>query len=284
MMLFFRPRRFHLVAAMALPALLAGCADNKPPASYPPLRYDYLGQLNLNTSSLTIEDKTQSHPVDGNIGYKSPVPPIQAVRQMAEDRLVARGAAGSGTVARFVIDRAYILHEPGGDLNGQVAVHLDIIGPGGERVGYASAQAGQTLHPDPSQDTESPGNLYNVTRDMMQTLNVEFEYQVRHALGKWLVDAGGTPVGDAIQTQNLTGKESASTLAGVNPDADPATTVPANAPTTPTTPAAAATTPSEPNPIFPAGEDSGQASSSTASKVHTMSPPSSFLKLPGSSK
>ncbi|MBR2124464.1 MAG: hypothetical protein IJ934_04745 [Acetobacter sp.] len=194
----------RLTASVALASFVVGCADNTPPPSYPPLHYGYLGPIALNTRSLVIENHTLLNPVAGNIGYESPVQPIQAVHQMAEDRLVAAGGTSSDKVARFVIDQASIVHEPGGDLVGKVAVHLDILNPNAQCVGYVSAQASQTLHPDPSQPIESPQNLYNVTRDMMKTLNVEFEYQVRHGLKKWLVNDGSLQENDNVQSQNIT--------------------------------------------------------------------------------
>ncbi|MBO1323736.1 hypothetical protein K2X14_01030 [Acetobacter sp. TBRC 12305] len=311
MMLFSRPRHFCLAAVLMLPTLLCGCADDDQPKQFAPLRYDYLNQINLNVSSLSISDKTVAQPVEGDIGYKAPTPPVVAVRQMAEDRLAAKGTVGVATKARFVIEQASILHEPGGTLAGKVAVHLDIINPGGQRIAFAGAQATQTLHPDPSGNVESAANLYELTKDMMQTLNVEFEYEMRHSLSKWLVDAGGAPVGDAIQAQPLAGPGETTDQPGnvtggagnvppVNgqapalaPPLDNSPTVPANAPdTTVNSPAPAvapapASTPapsaqdSEPNPVFPAGEDSSTPATSSKPVTKGVSPKAGFLKLPG---
>ena len=197
-------KRLRLSVTVALTTFLVGCADRpSSPPVYPPLNYGYLAPIVLKTQSLAIEDHTQLNPVEGNIGYKSPIPPIQAVRHMANERLVAAGGANSDQAARFVIDQASILHEPGGDLVGKVAVHLDILNPNGHCIAYVSAQAGQTFHPDPSLPVESPQNLYDVTRDMMKTLNVEFEYQVRHGLKKWLMPSDGLQTDTTVQSQNI---------------------------------------------------------------------------------
>lgn len=313
MMPFSRLFRSSVATAVLLPALLAGCAQNSEPTQFAPLRYDYLGQMNLNVSSLAIVDRTAAHPVEGNIGLESPTPPLQAIRQMAQDRLSARGATDSTNTARFVIDRASILHLPGGTLKGNVGVHLDILAADGHRVASASAQASQSLHPDPSGNVESRANLYAVTRDMMQTLNVEFEYQVHHSLSKWLVDAGGTPMNNAIQTQPLTGAPDAtapvpSAAAASTPAADTmsdtkrltelpsAGTTPANvsvdsASTDTASSAAQSSTPaqaqaqaqaapqeSEPSAIFPAGTDD------TPAPAKTLSPKAGFLTLPANKK
>ena len=47
-----------------------------------------------------------------------------------------------------------------------------------------------------------PGRLYDLTKDMMDRLNVEFEYQVRQALAPWLLSAGATQA--PVEQQPLT--------------------------------------------------------------------------------
>jgi cell division septation protein DedD len=291
MMPFPRLFRSSVATAILLPALLAGCAQHSEPTQFAPLRYDYLGQMNLNVSSLSIVDRTATHPVDGDIGPESPTPPLQAVRQMAQDRLAARGTVDSANTARFVIDRASILHLPGGTLKGNVGVHLDILAPNGRRVASASAQASQSLHPDPSGEVASPANLYAVTRDMMQTLNVEFEYQVHHSLSKWLVDAGGTPVGSAIQSQSLNAQDGTAAplpapgATKTDAQALPAAPAQSNAVAADAqpqpAPAATSAQDAEPNPIFPSGDEATPAAKTE--KPRTLSPKAGFLTLPGKS-
>ncbi|GAB29691.1 hypothetical protein APS_0293 [Acetobacter pasteurianus subsp. pasteurianus LMG 1262 = NBRC 106471] len=311
MMLFSRMRLSGLTAALLFPALLAGCADQKQPTQFAPLRYDNLSQINLNVNTLTLVDNTATLPVAGDIGYKSPTPPVQALRQMVQDRLAAKGGITSANSAQFVIDRASILHEPGGTLQGQIDVHLDILNPDGSKTAHTEAHATQSLHPDPTEDTESQANLYNVTKGMMDSINTELDTQVHRALGKWLVDAGGMPVDGAIQAQPLTsdgspapattGAGAAATQEALSPvsaaktgQATSPVTVPENAPVvapstdaaTPSTtssteakPAATSKTQdSEPNAIFPAGEDDDSSSSSSSTKA--TSPKPGYLKLP----
>lgn len=305
MMPFPRMRLSHLVAALVLPATLAGCAGKPQQTQFAPLSYDYLGQIHLNVATLDVVDNSVTNPEPGDIGYRSPAPPDHTLRQMAADRLIATGNTAAASTAHFVIDRAFILHQPGGTLDGQMDIHLDILNPEGRRIATASAQATQTLHPDPSQDVESPANLYEITKDMMQTINVEFEYQIRHSLNKWLVDAGGTPMNNAIQTQSLTGTPDATPpVADTTPSAKSLTELQPTV-ATPSSPAAASTATgleststdttstnqsstsaqaqasaqeSEPNAIFPAGMDD------TPAKAKTLSPKAGFLTLPSSAK
>ncbi|MCP1241928.1 hypothetical protein GOB86_04875 [Acetobacter lambici] len=306
MLPFPRMRLSHLLASLILPAALAGCADQPQQTKFAPLSYDYLGQIHLNVATLDVVDNSVTNPEPGDIGYRSPSPPDHTLRQMAADRLMATGNTAAATTAHFVIDRAFILHQPGGTLDGQMDIHLDILNTEGKRVASASAQATQTLHPDPSQDVESPANLYEITKDMMQTINVEFEYQIRHSLNKWLVDAGGTPMNNAIQTQSLTGAPDAPPVAGTPSETSgltelqPGITVPSTTPATSAgaaqppastdtpssipqpaatpAPATAATQESEPNAIFPAGMDD------TPAQAKTLSPKAGFLTLPSSTK
>lgn len=311
MMLFSRMRLSGLTAALLFPALLAGCADQKQPTQFAPLRYDNLSQINLNVNTLTLVDNTVTHPVAGDIGYKSPTPPVQALRQMVQDRLAAKGGITSANSAQFVIDRASILHEPGGTLQGQIDVHLDILNPDGSKTAHTEAHATQSLHPDPTEDTESQANLYNVTKGMMDSINTELDTQVHRSLGKWLVDAGGMPVEGAIQAQPLTsdgspapattGAGAAATQEALSPvsaaktgQATSPVTVPENAPivapstdaatssATSSTEAKPAAAPkvqdSEPNAIFPAGKDDDSPSSSSSAKA--TSPKAGYLKLP----
>lgn len=225
MSLFSRPLRATCSVALLLPAFLAGCAGDKQPTKFAPLRYDYLSVMHLNAATLNIEDATLQNPVVGDIGNRAPTPPVQALRQMAQDRLVATGSSGT---AQFVIDRASILHQAGGVLAGQMDVHLVLLNSGGTQAARAEAHVSQTLRPDLSKgDADSPANLYELTNDMMQRMNVEFEYQIRNTLKDWMTDAGGTPVGSAIQSQSLDAPGTKSSKAAST--AVPAAAVPAAA-------------------------------------------------------
>jgi hypothetical protein len=47
-----------------------------------------------------------------------------------------------------------------------------------------------------------PSRLYDMTKDMMDRMNVEFEYQVRRSLGSWLLTAGAPQA--PVEQQPLT--------------------------------------------------------------------------------
>lgn len=286
-------RRTTMLSALAAITLIAGCSssDNAMTA-FPPYQYGYLNQIHLNVATMQVADHAAPGSVPGDESAKAPIPPDQALTQMAQQRLVAAGQSGS---AVFTIDGASIVHEPGGTLNGKMDTHLDIQSSTGQQMGEVEAHVTRSMKPDLSKgDADSRANLYEITRQMMQDMNVELEFQIKNKLKDWLVDAGGMPTAAAIQTESLGGSAAASSSStdtgsgAVTTSAAPASSTPA----TPTAPAAATETApasasaqapsaetSEPNAIFPGGvADDATDAASTAVKAR--SPAAGYLKAP----
>lgn len=183
------------LAALALLVPLAACGggEEAPAQGFAPLTYGYLTPLRLDVATLTVDDRAT--PQGGtDIAARSPVPPAQALGQMAHDRIFPGGGAGQ---AGFVIDQASILRQ-GDRLDGRLAVHLDLSS--GNRTGHAEAQVSRTTEGDGG---TPQSRLYALTKQMMDDMNVELEYQVRHSLQAWLQPDGDTPV--PVQVQSLTG-------------------------------------------------------------------------------
>lgn len=295
------PHLSFLALSLAAVSALPGCSsDTTAVTSFPPYQYGYLSKLQLNVATMRVVNDATPGAVPGDEATDAPIPPAQALTQMAQDRLIAAGQSGS---AVFTIDRASILHDAGGTLSGQMDTHLDITSATGQKVGVVEAHVKRDMKPDLSKgDADSRANLYELTRQMMQDMNVELEYQIRNNLKDWLVDAGGRPAQDAIQSQSLDGTTPAKPQAAVPADtaapaADAAPTSPSSADTgTKTaTPASTAATPSttsstpatnddEPDAIFPGGAPSSDTSSDTnATSTQKRSPATGYLKLPGTS-
>ncbi|MFT8421000.1 MAG: hypothetical protein ABF665_05725 [Gluconacetobacter sp.] len=270
-----RAARLPMLLLLACPLLpLAACSDGPPP-NFAPLRYDYLPVLRLNVATINIVDNGQPGTVPGDISGRAPTPPDQALRQMATDRLMAAGTTGA---AVFTIDRASILHQPGGTLEGQMDVHLDVSSPNGQHAGYAEAHVRRTFGStasDSDGNADSPANLYAITSQMMKDMNVELEFQIRHHLTDWLVDTAGTSP-SAIQQQQLGAPGSPDAVATGAVAAAPAAAAAAAAPAAPVAPASAAV-PSEPNAIFPTG---GPAPDAAAPAPRVQSPQPGYLTLP----
>ncbi len=177
--------------ALLLPLIGAACGEDAPLRAMPPLRFDYLTPLRLNVAAVDVGDAPPPSPIEA----QSPEPAGMALRQMALDRLAAGGSAGR---AVFVIDAAQISQSSGG-LNGVLAVHLDILTTDGARVGFAEARV--------SRSATGRGGLraalYDLTRQMMDDMNVEFEFELRRSLRDWLQDATMEPAPAPVEQQEL---------------------------------------------------------------------------------
>ncbi len=183
------PRRSFL----ALPIAVTACSSDSPMrTSFPTLSYDYLLKLRLNVADIELAPPPPPGPLDD----MDPAPPAQALLQMARDRLVAGGSLGR---AVFVVDQAQIMQIPGG-LDGSLAVHLDVQTSEGTRAGFAEAKVSRRLV---GIGEDLRGSLYDITQQMMQDMNVEFEYQVRRTLRDWLQEATTAPTPAPVDQQPL---------------------------------------------------------------------------------
>ena len=86
----------------------------------------------------------------------------------------------------FAVDQASIVQRDPQTLVGNLAVELDIVANSGARAGYCEARVSriQTLGTGP---VNMQNVLYTMTSQMLQDMNVEFEFQVRSRLGDWLL-------------------------------------------------------------------------------------------------
>lgn len=284
-----RPARMLRLMALGLPLVMLGACHSdqqQPTMTFTPLSYSSLAPLPLNVASISVVDRGQPGMVPGDLSGRAPTPPDQALKQMAHDRLIASGTGGHGV---FTIDRASILHEPGGILDGQMNVHLDVVSADGQRRGYAVAQVTRSFDPGTRKDgnTDTASNLYDLVNQMMQDMNRELETQIRNNLGNWLTTA---PVTGAVSEQSLDGASAPVATQTVTMPM-PNTTSNTSIPTVTTTPAAttpAATTSAPPaaasegpDAIFPDGYSSDTAT--TTKPARQLSPKPGYLTLPAGS-
>ncbi|WP_158742166.1 hypothetical protein [Acidisphaera sp. L21] len=186
-------------SVLLLPLIAAACGSDDVPRSFPLPSYRYLTPIRLNVAAVEVDDRTT--PAGGSsVEGLSPVRPSDALKQMANDRLVAGGSAGR---AVFVIDQAS-LRRVGGGIEGTMAVHLDVFaGPGGERAGFAEARVARR-RTSTDTDEDSRAVLYDFTMQMMTDMNVEFEFQVKRSLRDWTqATAGSAPPPPPVQTEDL---------------------------------------------------------------------------------
>jgi hypothetical protein len=181
-------------SALLLPLLATACGGGEE-QSFPPLRYDYLAPLRLNVAAIQVEQRFVPAGVPPDVTQYAPVSPLAALRAMAEDRLQT---LGSNDRALFVIQNASLTRR-GSTITGNFAVELDIYNTPTTRAAFAQASVSGTYSGDLD---DLPARLYDLTKNLMDRMNVEFEYQVRRALASWLLRAGAPQA--PVQQQPLT--------------------------------------------------------------------------------
>jgi hypothetical protein len=169
--------------SLLLPLLLAACGGSHEQHDFAPLHYGYLLPLGLNVAEIRIEQRYVPSGVSPDVSQLDPVHPVDALRSMATDRLQALGGSG---VAVFSIVNASVIRK-GDTLTGNFEVELDIYTGPDTRAAYATASVTGSYTGDMD---DIQARLYDMTRSLMDRMNVEFEYQVRRSLGAWLLSAG----------------------------------------------------------------------------------------------
>jgi hypothetical protein len=178
-------------SALLLPLVLAACAGEEEQV-FEPFRYNYLPPIQLNVASIAVEQRFIPSGIEPDVSSIDPVPPIEALKAMANDRLQAFGTNNKAIFA--ILDGSLIRQDD--VVNGSMAVSLTIFDDNGTQLGFAEARV-------QSRRSSVSGNmrpvLYDMTKVMMSDMNVEFEYQLRHNLKDYLTSpaAPDTPVEQA---------------------------------------------------------------------------------------
>ena len=188
------------VLSLGLPALLTACGGPAVPVTFAPLGWDYLPPLKLNVAVIDIDDAWKPAPGKRDRGFLAPTPPVDALRKMAEDRLVAVGNSGR---AGFVIDDASIVQSRENYV-ATFAVHLDVGTSDGTRSGFAAARVLRSRNIKNDSPEGVRAELYDLVKQMMADMNVEFEYQIRRSLHAYLqTTAPAAPVPGRVEQQDL---------------------------------------------------------------------------------
>ena len=183
------PRGLIRCFALLLAAALAGCSSepSSSPASFAALDFSYLTPLPLNVSSIDIGSQYVPPGEPPDATASDPISPVQSLEQMAQQRLKAVGQSGK---AAFVVDNASVLHT-GETITGVFSVTLSVYPTPGARTAYAQATVTRQVA---GVQGDLSSALYRLTRQLMDQMNIEFEFQVRRALGPWLMSPTATSV------------------------------------------------------------------------------------------
>jgi hypothetical protein len=180
-------RRFTLL----LPLALAACGGDDEPV-FDPLRYNYLPPIQLNVATIAIEQRFVPTGVPPDVSNQDPVPPAEALKAMANDRLQAFGTANKAVFA--ILDAS--LTRDADVIIGSFAASLTILDDSGTQLGFAEARV-QSRHSGRVDNIRTV--LYDMTKSIMSDMNIEFEFQIRRNLKQWLT-TGAAPDAPVDQT------------------------------------------------------------------------------------
>jgi len=192
--------------------VLAGCGGSPPPPpqTFPVLDYSYLPPIVLKVANLNVVNNYVPTPDAATLVGEDPEPPAVAAMTMLSHRIVASGAPGSGTVT---LQNASIT-EQGDTLSGAMTVDISLASADGRSTGFTEASVTASAPaPDPDADPNTvQAALYAMTKQLMDGMNVQLQYQIQHNMGSWLsgvpgaapLGAGAAPSPGAIQATPLT--------------------------------------------------------------------------------
>lgn len=230
-----------------LAPLLAACSSSPPPAqtAFRPFDFGYLPVLDLNVATVQIVDQFVPSGVPPDVTNAAPISPIEALRLMAQQRLRAAGSAGR---AEFDINNAGLVRD-GDTVSGTLSVTLNVYTSSAVRAGFAQATVTRQIA---GYGEDLRGALYALTRQLMQAMNVEFEYQVRRSLGDWLLPSEmPRPVSQAPLTPPPTTPGMPASLAPPGAPVPPKAPPPMMAPPPSAAPPPSGPPPSGPRPSTP---------------------------------
>jgi hypothetical protein len=196
--------QFSSLAVLAL----AGCSSPPPVQNFPPLDYSYLPPLVLKVANLSVVNAYVPSVDTVALLAQDPAPPALTLLAMLNRRVVASGAPGTATVT---IQNASV-HEVAGMLTGAMTVDVNVASPDGRSTGYAEATVSASRNaPDSDSAGDMRAALYSLTKQLMDNMNVQLQYQMQHNLSGWLSWSG--PAGAASPSTGAAGAIQATPLA-----------------------------------------------------------------------
>jgi hypothetical protein len=171
----------RVLPLLAIFALTACGGPPPPPQVFPPLDYSYLPPIVLKVSNINVVNQYVPDPSAATLIGQDPEAPANALSDMLNRRVVAGGTPGNGIVT---IEAASI-EQVGNSYTGIMTVRVDVQSADGKSTGYTEASVTHSQSvPDDAKDI--PSTLYAMTKALMDTMNVQLQYQLQHNLSSWI--------------------------------------------------------------------------------------------------
>lgn len=170
------------LAPLCLLAWLAACSSSPPPV-FPLLNYSYLPPIVLKVASISVVNKFVPTPAQANLLDQAPVQPAKILLDMLNHRMAASGAPGLGTVT---IQNASI-DQAGANLVGTMVVDVNVTGPNGAIGNAEAVVSAKRTAPDQGDQAGMQTALYGITKQLMDNMNVQLQYQIQHNVGSFVL-------------------------------------------------------------------------------------------------
>jgi hypothetical protein len=170
----------NFVALTAVLAL-AACASPPPPQVFAPLDYSYLRPITFKVANLSVVNNYVPSADETQLIVENPAPPAATLLAMLNQRMQPDGQPGTATITV----QAAGITELGGNLNGQMTVDINLASADGRSTGFASASVSAS-ETEPDAQADLPGALYQMTKQLMDRINVQLPYQIAHNIPSWV--------------------------------------------------------------------------------------------------
>ncbi len=202
-------RALPMLGVLAMTA--CGGAPPPPPPNFAPLNYSYLPPITLKVATINVVNQYMPDPGAAGLIAQDPANPVTALTDLLNRRLIPSGTPGTATAT---IESASI-EQAGPNLTGVMTVRVDVLSADGLSTGYTIASVTHSATA-PDDASQMPAALYDMTKQLMDGINVQLQYQLQHNLGSWIVYTPNAALGygtsaptayasGAVQATPLTG-------------------------------------------------------------------------------
>jgi len=182
-------KRLAILSALALSA----CSSSPPPPTFAPLDYSYLHPITFKVATLNVVNAYTPGADEAQLNSNNPAPPAATLLAMLNQRMQPSGQPGTGTITVQVAS----ITEAGGNLNGQMTVDVNLTSADGRSTGFAEASVSAT-QPEPDSSSDQPAALYQMTKKLMDSMNVQLPYQIAHNIPNWVAWTNPQAAGGAL--------------------------------------------------------------------------------------